>query len=267
MKSWEGNSSRWFWIFWLVIALHIAVYYAPTPPGYLPRVTPIPDAIEVSPMAPDSREKKPIVRTEKSEEDNNEKARFGGEFRNRVKKETQSPNTGTFKPGGSSAPGAPAPSKAGDLPLRMSDLMPDESASPNKLPGDVLRGDRTMLNTDKVIYASFMNRMVEEMYPTWQRMFHELLAEPRVRKKLSPTVYQVTIEITMDRDGNITEIAIAKGCGIYDLDDALRRAFWETQPFPHPPVQMFEGRSRVSFNFNGFYDITNSGIRIAPLNI
>jgi TonB C terminal len=228
------------------------------------------EPIVLEPLPPELRQK-PIVQTNKAKEDpeaEKEKARFGGEFRNRVKKETQSANKGRFQQaqpnkGGSRDPLGPD----GSLPYHLSDLMPHFSSTPNKLPGDVQEGNDTMLNTDAVSYASFFNRIAEMIYDPWVRFAREAVSDPLVQKQLRASDYVTKLLIVLDKEGRVNAIQLVQSCGLEALDEAPKKAFWSVSPFRNPPRQLYKNDDYVRLPYEFHFEMKSSGFNIQPWSI
>ena len=113
-------------------------------------------------IEPKSDDRREIVRTSKAEEqeETDEPAKYFGEFKNRVKKQSRADQIGPFRE--SRQLGATLPGVSGDS------MPPGQwgipSSSPNQLPDDLEKGGQTVLNTDPVIYASYINRIGDEIY-------------------------------------------------------------------------------------------------------
>lgn len=275
------TSTSLAWFLLLALALHIGFYFLKLPQGggmlsYFTKSDKKEEktfVIEQAPKMPDDR---PIVQSSRSKDQDadDKKAKYAGEFRNRVKKETQSKRRGRFNEhtivehkgeGGEESPLEEPTERDGVEPsqrhslrtpgLAMRDLMAF-SSSPNALDRDVDEGEETMLNTDQVLYASFFNRIADEIYDTWvshvRDAFHSVDFEGR---KLPPKVYFTRLNIQMNASGTVTAITVLESCGIPELDDAAKKAFWEREPFINPPEQMMgkDGTMRFVYGFRADY--------------
>jgi len=225
--------------------------------------------------------KKPVVKSSKAPEDPEAKdreARFAGEFRNRVKKETQAQHKGRFQEGGNGGAGrqqgngggagqksnstegqySPAPG--------MADLLPFGS-SPNEVGDDVEKGNNTVLNTDPVKYASFVNRIADEIYDPWVRFAQEAVRTLYNNgRKLESNVYVTKLQVVMNEQGAITAITTVQSSGIAALDDAPKHAFWSIEPFRNPPKQMFKD-GIVKFVYEFHFEWRTSSFNILPEQI
>ena len=195
------------------------------------------------------------------------KRRFLGEFDNRVKSETRSPSQGQFRQGGR----GPIPATPGDGPgaPELADLLPG-SASPNSLPDDIARGEETLLNTQRVYYASYMNRISDAVYEPWVRLVHDAVDDIHRRGgKLADNLYITRVAISLDPHGTISSIQVEKSSGVDALDEASKRAFWETEPYPNPPDGIFRDersdQARLVYEFH--FEYSSSHFRVAPFRI
>jgi TonB family protein len=253
----------WFLLILFALFLHYLVGLLPEkyfiPAGE--NTVPPPITLEM-PKGKNDRRPKPVVETSKArkQEESTQEPRYAGEFDNRVKKEMQSRHKGQFRDrqkGGAQFPQG----KNGDLSSgpKLSDLMP-YSTTPHGLP-NVDQGEETILNTQSTKYASFMNRLAEAVYDPWVRHVREVLTN---KSKLDSVAYVTVLEIEMNQEGEVTGITIVKGCGIAELDNAPKQAFWERQPFPHPPSQLFQADGRIRFNYQFTVEMNGSFLNIIP---
>lgn len=226
-------------------------------------------------------QRKPVVQTselEKQDPENKSEAEFFGEFRNRVKKETQASIKGRFQEGeamrGEGGAGeTPAiegewgePSgkvgKAGELGMR--DLM-RFARSPSALPKEIAEGSQTLLNTDKVLYASFMNRIADEIYQPWVSFGQQALQEVLGRgSKIEPNLFITKLTVTMNEFGEVTGMTILRSSGIPELDEAPKKAFWKIARFPNPPSQLFDADKFIRITYEFQFEWKSSGFNIVP---
>ncbi len=260
-------------------------------PGRSAKKKDIPEPLTIERYHDD--EQKPVVRTDKAESDPKrlkEKARFAGEFDNRVEEETISPRTGKFLPGGvilqqrrgqvgeKTKPITP-PEEDGDTVnadqeglqgtngLHMSDLM-QFGASPNKLPGDIKDGANTMLNTDGVKYASYINRIADEIYEPWVTLAQEaarLLVDGG--RKFDESTYITKLGVSLNAEGNVTAIQVLQSSGFSVFDEASKKAFWSSEPFPNPPQQLFDQQRRIKLVYEFHFEWKSSFFNISPRRI
>lgn len=282
-------SLGWFVI--LALLLHAVVLnnHFPSPEAiekYLAEKTKKkPSEIEL--IDPKTLEDKEVVASSKLKEQDPEllknKGRYYSDETNRVKEETRSPLHGRFQEGhifaqkqkekeGSELPlgedgeVAAGKSQGSDGP-QLKDLMAF-SRTPNELSKDIKEGAETILNTDKVLYASFINRVADEVYGPWYSNLQTALQERQVQqKKLETNVYTTRLLLTLDKEGEIQSIQITKSCGIHEIDDAPKKAFWSLEGFRNPPSQLVstDGFIRITYEFHLEYN--NSIFRVSPTQL
>ena len=216
-------------------------------------------------------EKKQVVQTSrpKVQEDSDEPAEFYGEERNRVKKQTQSERKGRFQQGGRIVSPSPAPGVGdGEIPsseTQMSDLLA-YSMSPNRMPEGVEAGPQTLLNTDSVVYASFINRVADEIYDPWVAFVNEAVDLMTLQgKSLAANVYITKLTVVVNKEGSVVSITTLASSGVAELDEATKKAFWKAEPFPNPPQQMFGSDNLNRFVYEFHFELKKSGFNIVPL--
>ena len=206
---------------------------------------------------------------EQDEKNQNAKARFLGEFRQRVAEETQSPRKGRMRER-TVVDGQDQEDELGlDGTLtqkrraRIRALF--ESASPNALPDDIKRGGETILNADGILYASFINRVADEIYDTWVEKIRLAMEKmSKSAKKLETNLYTTRLEVMLDSNGAVLGIKTLSGCGIVSIDEAPKLAFWENSPFPNPPSQLVGAEGVARFRYEFQFDWKQSGFSIVP---
>jgi TonB family protein len=246
---------------------------------------------------PDSR--LPVVQTDKADFDRNllkeKKAKYAGEFDNRVEEESRSQATGKFMPGAGELLRQRAQAMAeaqrdgnadeirgepdGDIPkedlvplgraggLGMSDLMA-YGATPNKFPTDVKPGPNTLLNTDKVMYASYINRIADEIYDPWVVNAQEAASTLKDRgKSLDDNVYITRLGVVLDDKGAVTSIQVLQSSGIDLFDESAKKAFWSSDPFPNPPSQLFDAQRRIKLVYDFHFEWKSSSFGVFPRRI
>lgn len=242
-----------------------------------------------------SEKRKPVVQTSKAkdQDETQSQAEYAGEFRNRVSKQTQSRLIGPFQEGqamrGDGKDGAP---KAGTQNPQLSEngteeVDPSENEesealgggpkisdlmvlgrSPHYLSDKIEKGNQTVLNTDKVLYASFINRIAEEIYQPWVGNIEEALSSFKaVGKKLESRTYVTKLNVSMDNHGEISGIQIISSCGVSVLDEAPKRAFWDKATFPNPPSQLIEEDGYIRLVYEFHFEYKSSGFNILPMTI
>ncbi len=208
------------------------------------------------------------------------KPRFYSDEKNRTKEETKSPLKGKFREGtilsqkggggekGSELPlgddGDEAGSDGGQKSPNLKDLMLF-SRTPNDLPGDIKEGTETVLNSDKILYASFINRVAEEVYDPWVTNLQTAITETQFRKqKLETNLYVTKVLVTMDKEGEIQGIKLVKSSGVDSIDDAPKKAFWNLEVFRNPPSQLVQSDGFIRLTYEFHLEYNSSGFKIIP---
>ena len=231
-------------------------------------------AIEIISPEDLSTLQKPVVKTSQLKEKlpSQGTARFAGEFDQRVEHETQSPIKGQFQEG-DVFKAKESPEIEGEGETRKAEEKSLKGyltfgQSPNLLPKDIPYGNQTVLNTDKVRYASFINRIADEIYQPWVEAAERALQEYALgRRKMEPNIYITRLRVTLNSEGAVTGIQVMDSCGVSELDEAPKKAFWESEPFPNPPNQLFEKDGYVRLTYEFQFEWKSSGFNIIPWKI
>ncbi|NBT58495.1 energy transducer TonB, partial [bacterium] len=226
-------------------------------------------AIEI--ISPDDLNipRKPVVETSRVEKDSpsDKTAQFSGEFQQRVEQETQSPVKGAFREGQAFQAEETLEGEGEREGKSLKNLL-TFGQSPNSLSKDIPFGNQTVLNTDKVRYASFINRIADEIYQPWVEEAEKALKEFTIgRRKVEPNIYITRLRVTLNSDGEVTGIQVMDSCGVSELDEAPKKAFWESEPFPNPPNQLVEKDGFVRLTYEFQFEWKNSGFNIIPWKI
>jgi len=131
-------------------------------------------------------------------------------------------------------------------------------ASHEHLP-NVADGDHTELNALAWRHAPFFNRIKAQIGQVWAPNKQVTRHDPQgvlLGHKDRVTVMSVTI----DKLGQLKNIALAHSSGVAYLDDEAERAFRKAAPFPYPPQELFNSKEGFSFQF-AFHLQINKGIK------
>lgn len=159
------------------------------------------------------------------------------------------------------APKSP-PSRPIDLKPNFGTLSRIEgSPAPDHIKG-VKEGDATYLNTRQYVYASFFNRIKQQVAQHWN--------PNSVYRRRDPfgNVYGVkdratTVSVELNKNGKLSKVSVSRSSGLSFLDKEAMRAFRAAHPFPNPPKALVERDGKIRFKFNFFLQVSNrSGIRL-----
>lgn len=239
--------NKYFWFLAVIAALlmHIPLLYIPAlRMALVGEKPPVPKEPQVVELWDSNRA---IVQTQKSADKIDRKAKFDGDFENRVEEETVSSEQGKFE------------LSDGKLFPSVKDLVSEElglifspastlppSSNPHAL-GGIKIGKQNVLNTDRVSYAGYMNRIGNEIYDRWVGFANEAYSQERARMR--EDLYVSKVKLLLNEKGEVVEIQNIRSSGILALDEAAAMPFWEAV-FPNPPKSIFKGEfAEVNFEF------------------
>jgi len=183
--------------------------------------------------------------------------RLPQELRDRVAAQTPAPG----QAGPQGQPGAEGAERRLDLRPSAAMYEPPQQAvgsggSRDYLPG-VEEGENTFLNTREWKYAGFLNRIFDEVGQHWH---------PEVSKAIEardPTLQRflyrdrrTELAVKLDGQGHLIDIHVVRESGATFLDEAVKKAWREAQPFANVP--------RGVLNERGELDIRVGYIVISP---
>lgn len=140
-------------------------------------------------------------------------------------------------------------------------LMPSQAvmdkiigAAPNDHLQDAEEGDGTFLNTREWKYASFFNRVKQNVGMHWDPNAELRRRDPTGGIYSGKDRYTM-VNVTLDQKGMVQEIHVEKSSGLDFLDMEAIASFERAQPFPNPPVGLLDGDSTVRFSFGFFLEM------------
>lgn len=128
----------------------------------------------------------------------------------------------------------------------------------NHLP-DLESADSTSLNSWRWQHAPFFNRIRDALYRVWDPHTAISKNDP-MAYSVNHQTRQTVLRVTIDLEGNVTDILVESPSGAGYLDREAQRAFREGGPFPNPPRGLFEGGERFSFLFGFSVDGSRSEV-------
>jgi TonB family protein len=165
-------------------------------------------------------------------------------------------------PAGARAGGSPAPGNPGGPPpaLTPSDQQVARAISSGTQDHlkDIDEGDETALNAKKWKFASFFNRVKQQVRDHWRP------AEEYRRRDPTGAIYgqkdrYTLLRVQLKPDGTLANVALEMPSGIEFLDDEAIEAFKQAQPFPNPPKQLVDNASGlINFRFGFFFELSGS---------
>ncbi len=124
------------------------------------------------------------------------------------------------------------------------------AGSDDLVKSDIAVGAETLLNTDEYRFASFFNRIKDEIVPRWKPAIRKITRMHQ--QKLPEGVYLTDVMVGTDRDGNITMVEVTRSSGYSAFDEAATDAFWHLAKFHNLPREFLsrEQNYRTSFSFS-----------------
>jgi len=120
---------------------------------------------------------------------------------------------------------------------------------------DVDEGDDTALNAKKWKFASFFNRVKEQIRQHWHAAQEYSKRDPTGSLYGGKIRFTVLI-VSLKPDGSLSDVKLEKPSGVDFLDDVAVEAVKEAQPFPNPPQQLVDpAAGKISFRFGFVVDV------------
>jgi TonB family protein len=119
---------------------------------------------------------------------------------------------------------------------------------------DVDEGENTALNARSWKYASFFNRVKEQVRQYWKPGIEYRQRDP------DGNVYGERSRLTMcwvvlERNGKLAHVKIETPSGLEFLDDVAVEAIKEAAPFPNPPPELVDETGTIRFKFGFYFEI------------
>lgn len=122
-------------------------------------------------------------------------------------------------------------------------------------------GDTNLLNTRKFRYWDYFQRVKDRVSQEW---------EPgRIWRERDPTGQRygvknrlTIVRVTLDPEGALKQLRVAKESGLEFLDDEARRAFAAASPFPNPPAGLRNDRGEIEFQFGFLFEISTQRFKM-----
>ncbi|HVP66887.1 MAG TPA: energy transducer TonB [Anaeromyxobacteraceae bacterium] len=118
-------------------------------------------------------------------------------------------------------------------------------------------GDATFLNTREWKFAGFFNRVKQAISEHWDPTGAMRSRDP-TGEKFFYKDRSTLLSVTLNDQGAVTSIRVARSSGLDFLDQTAVDAFEKAQPFPNPPRGLVDSHGEISFQF-GFFVETGGG--------
>lgn len=193
--------------------------------------------------------------------------------------QAQAATTPTGPGAGATAPSTAGPTQSGSVVVQGA---PNGLLLPSTSPGNVLRnlqalsgsagsndylpdvedeGETNLLNTRKFRYWDYFQRIKEQVSREWEPGQVWRSHDPNgqrygVKNRLT------VLRVTLDPEGALKHLRVAKQSGLEFLDDEARRAFSAASPFPNPPSGLRNGQGEIEFQFGFLFEISTQRFRM-----
>ncbi len=137
--------------------------------------------------------------------------------------------------------------------------------APDRLEG-VEEGEGTFLNTRGWKYATYFNRIKQQVAAAWDPM-SPLEARDPDRSMFGYKDRYTLLAVTLDDTGHLKDLKVEQTSGADFLDRAALVAFRTAQPFVNPPRGIVDQNGEIKFEFGFFLEVGRPGMRIyrAPI--
>jgi len=123
---------------------------------------------------------------------------------------------------------------------------------------DIDDGEETALNAKKWKFASFFNRVKQQVRDHWRP------GEEYRRRDPSGSIYgqkdrYTLLRVALKADGSLANVALELPSGVEFLDDVAIEAFKLAQPFPNPPKQLVDNdNGLINFRFGFYFELSGA---------
>lgn len=152
-------------------------------------------------------------------------------------------------------------------PLNPGDLFPTAQNTPASAAdssfdylSDVDEGDKTLLNRKRSRYWSFMNRLKQGVAQEWSPLEEYTRRDPHGKVYGVKDRYTV-LRVTLNGDGSLRTIHVAKSSGLKFYDDEAVRAMRAAAPFQNPPEGLKDRDGLIHINFGLLLDVSRGTVR------
>ncbi len=117
---------------------------------------------------------------------------------------------------------------------------------------DLPLGDMTRLNTVEYKYYGFYYRIRQKLEQYWGDSLRKQARKMwKSGRRLASDENKITsLQITIDKKGNIIDVFVKSTSGINELDQAAVESFNRAGPFPNPPKGLVkDGQAKIEWGF------------------
>ncbi len=138
--------------------------------------------------------------------------------------------------------------------------------APDRLEG-IEEGEGTYLNTRGWKYATYFNRIKQQVAAAWDPV-RPLEARDPDRSMFGYKDRFTLLGVTLDDAGRVKNLVVEQTSGAEFLDRAAVSAFRTAQPFVNPPRGIVDQNGEIKFSFGFFLEVGRPGMRLyrAPIS-
>lgn len=117
---------------------------------------------------------------------------------------------------------------------------------------DLPLGDMTRLNTVEYKYYGFYYRIRQKLEQYWGDSLRKQAQKMwKSGRRIASDENKITsLQITIDKKGNIIDVFVKSTSGINELDEAAIESFNRAGPFPNPPTGLVkDGSAKIEWGF------------------
>lgn len=132
------------------------------------------------------------------------------------------------------------------------------------LDDSIAYGPTTLLNTREYKYASFYNRLKQELGPRWETKIKNILRLKEDVKKLKG-LYKTETVFTMDKNGKIIKVKVSKSSGYENFDEAAFYSLHEIPTMQNLPKDLQEENGNYELNLGFIVQLENGGFNFQTI--
>lgn len=123
---------------------------------------------------------------------------------------------------------------------------------------EIEEGEGNILNTRRFLYASFFNRLRDQVAEHWEPEAAQTRHDPS-GSVAGRGPRRTVLAISLNPDGTLYKIRVQEPSGLAFLDEEAIRAVRAASPFSNPPPQLVDAQTRhIDFLFGFILDVGGS---------
>ncbi|MBL9099821.1 MAG: energy transducer TonB [Myxococcales bacterium] len=145
------------------------------------------------------------------------------------------------------------------------DMAGDEPGQPGTFEDiDADEGDSNQLNSKRYKYASFFNRVKEQVAQHWKPEAIHATRDPD-GSRFGTGVRVTQLLVRLNPDGSLKQVKVGRAADLDFLDEEAIRAMRTAQPFPNPPPGLVDPETGfIDFTFGFIFEVESGRGRLVP---